>query len=141
MKEYITDYSHRYPEGKCEYIVNHVFDDIPDSNVLTLNKQHRLLRLLAEGCRLSEAAERIGIPIETAKLYLDTRERDSNRRKDMIRKGVAIPVKAVNVETGEERLLQSIKGCANFLGKSSATIRKALETGAEINNWKLSVNE
>ena len=141
MKEHITDYSHRYPSGSQQYIVNHAFDDIPDSNVLTLNKQHRLLRLLTEGCRLTDAAERIGVDIELCKLYLDTREHDSNRRKDMVRRGVCIPVKCINTETGEERLFQSIKECSEFIDKSSATIRKALETGAEINGYKLQINE
>ena len=141
MKEYITDYSHRYPSGSQKYIVNHAFDDVKDPKVLTLNKQHRLLRLLAEGYRLTEAAERIGVPIETAKLYLDTREHDTNRRKDMVRRGVCVPVKAINTETGEEMLFNSIKETSLFLDKSSATIRKALETGAEINGYKLQINE
>ena len=141
MKEHITDYSHRYPGGSQKYVVNHCFDDIPDSNVLTLNKQHRLLRLLAEGCRLTEAAERIGVDIELCKLYLDTRERDSNRRNDMVRRDVAIPVRGINAETGEEMLFNSIKETSLFLDKSSATIRKALETGAEINGYKLQINE
>ena len=141
MKEYITDYSHRYPLGSQQYVVNHAFDDVKDPKVLSIPKQQRLIRLLAEGCRLTEAAEKIGVPIETAKLYLDTREHDTNRRKDMVRRGVCIPVKAVNVETGEERLFQSIKECSEFIDKSSATIRKALETGAEINGYKLQINE
>ena len=141
MKEYITDYSYKYPSGSQVYIVNHCFDDVKDPKVLTLSKQHRLLRLLTEGVRLTDASEKIGVDIELCKLYLDTREHDSNRRKDMIRRGVCIPVKAVNTETGEERLFQSIKECANFLDKSSATLRKAIETGNPINGWQLKINE
>lgn len=141
MKEYITDYSHRYPGGSQQYIVNHCFDDVKDPKVLSIPKQHRLLRLLTEGVRLTDASKKIGVPIETAKLYLDTREHDSNRRNDMIKRGIAIPVRGINVENGEERLFQSIKDCANFLDKSTATIRKAIETGAEINGYKLQINE
>ena len=141
MNEYIIDYSHRYPEGKCEYIVNHCFDDIPDPKVLTLSKQQRLIRLLCEGVRLTDAAEQIGVPIETAKIFLDTRERDSSRRKDMVRKGIGIPIKAVNAETGEEHLFGSIKEASLFLDRATGTIRKYIETGEEINNWKLQINE
>ena len=141
MNEYITDYSHRYQLGYQQYIVNHCFDDIPDPKVLSIPKQQRLLRLLTEGVRLTDASEKIGVDIELCKIFLDTREHDSNRRKDMVRRGVCVPVKAVNTETGEEMLFQSIKECSEFIDKSSATIRKAIETGAEINGWQLQINE
>ena len=141
MKKYITDYSNRYPEGKQVYIVNHCFDDVKDPKVLTLSKQHRLLRLLTQGVRLTDASEKIEVDIELCKIFLDTRERDSSRRKDMVRKGVCVPVIAINVVTGEEMLFKSIKEASLFLDRATGTIRKYIETGEEINGYKLKINE